>query len=65
MATQIDGGVQLPGSAAQPDTSKLAANAIEAVVFREILKPLAESLGPVGETALDAVADSFFVRPKA
>jgi hypothetical protein len=64
MATQVS-GVQLPRVAAQPDASKLATNAIEAVVFREILKPLAEELGPFGETALDSVADSIFVRPKA
>jgi hypothetical protein len=64
MATQVSGALQ-PPVAAQPDPSKLATNAIEAVVFREILKPLAESLGPVGETALDSVADSLFVRPKA
>jgi hypothetical protein len=64
MATQCS-GVQVPCVAAQPDASKLATNAIEAVVFREILKPLAEGLGPVGETALDSVADSLFARPKA
>jgi hypothetical protein len=63
MATQC-GGVQPACVAAQPAASKVATNAIEAVVFREILKPLAESLGPVGETALDSVADSLFVRPK-
>jgi hypothetical protein len=29
----------------------------DALLFRAILKPLAAGLGPVGETALDAVAD--------
>jgi hypothetical protein len=57
--------MQPPRVAAQPDASKLATNAIEAAVFREILKPLAEGLGPVGETALDSLADSLFVRTKA
>jgi hypothetical protein len=33
-----------------------------AVLFREILKPLAAGLGPVGEIALAAVADDIFVR---
>jgi hypothetical protein len=33
-----------------------------AVLFREILKPLAHGLGPVGEIALGAVADELFVR---
>jgi len=35
---------------------------VSAVVFREILKPLAAGLGPVGETAMDRVADDLFVR---
>jgi len=33
---------------------------VNAVLFREILKPLAAGLGPVGETAVDAVADRVF-----
>jgi hypothetical protein len=33
-----------------------------AVLFREILKPLASGLGPVGEIALGAVADELFAR---
>jgi hypothetical protein len=33
-----------------------------AMLFREILKPLAHGLGPVGEIALGAVADELFVR---
>jgi hypothetical protein len=33
-----------------------------AVLFREILKPLAQGLGPVGEIALGAVADELYVR---
>jgi hypothetical protein len=63
MATQVS-GVQPPHVAAEPDPAQIATSAIEAVVFREILKPLAEGLGPVGETALDSVADSLFARPK-
>jgi hypothetical protein len=35
-----------------------------AVLFREILEPLAEGLGPVGEIALGAVADELFVRSR-
>jgi len=31
-----------------------------ALLFREILKPLAQGLGPVGEIALGAVADELF-----
>ena len=39
-----------------------ARDVMSAVLFREILKPLAEGLGPVGEIALGAVADELFVR---
>jgi hypothetical protein len=35
-----------------------------AILFREILKPLAEDLGPVGEIALGTVADELFVRSR-
>jgi hypothetical protein len=33
---------------------------VGAVLFREILKPLAAGLGPVGETAVASVADRVF-----
>jgi len=33
---------------------------VNAVLFRDILKPLAAGLGPLGETAVDAVADRVF-----
>jgi hypothetical protein len=35
---------------------------VEAIVFREVLKPLAASLGPVGDVAVGAVADAAFTR---
>ena len=35
-----------------------------AVLFREILEPLANGLGPVGEIALGAVADDLFLRSR-
>jgi hypothetical protein len=37
---------------------------MSALLFRQILKPLASALGPVGEAALGTVADELFVRPK-
>jgi len=46
------------------DTRAAATSALEAIVFREILKPLAAGLGPVGDLALGSVADSLFARPK-
>jgi hypothetical protein len=33
-----------------------------AILFREILKPLTAALGPVGEVALGTVVDELFVR---
>lgn len=42
---------------------RTARDVMSAVLFREILKPLAAGLGPVGEIALGAVADELFVRP--
>ena len=39
-----------------------ARDVASAVLFREILKPLAHGLGPVGEIALGAVADALFVK---
>jgi len=49
---------------AQPQTRTVATSALEAIVFREVLKPLAAGLGPVGEVALESVADTLFTRPK-
>lgn len=43
----------------------IATQTLEAIVFREVLKPLAAGLGPVGEVALGTVADSLFARPPA
>jgi hypothetical protein len=47
---------------AHEERARIARAAVSAVLFREILKPLAAGLGPVGETALDRVADDLFVK---
>ena len=44
------------------DRTRAVTATVSAVLFREILKPLAAGLGPVGETALDSVADDLFVK---
>jgi hypothetical protein len=44
------------------ERARIVTATVGAVVFREILKPLAAGLGPVGETALERVADDLFVR---
>jgi hypothetical protein len=57
--------VQVPCVAAPSDASKFAASAVEAIVFREVLKPLTAALGPVGDVAIGSVADALFGRPKS
>ena len=47
-----------------PESRQIATSALEAIVFREVLKPLAAGLGPVADLALGSVADSLFARPK-
>jgi hypothetical protein len=42
-----------------------ATAALQAVVFGEILKPLAKTLGPVGDLAVESVAQHLFMRPRA
>jgi hypothetical protein len=52
-------------SAADPrvaDERRAAEQIAQAVLFREVLKPLAEGLGPVGELAAANVADTLFAR---
>lgn len=43
-------------------TDMTARDVMNAVLFREILKPLVQGLGPVAEIALGSVADDLFVR---
>jgi len=47
----------------QSDEQRRIEASMQAVVFAEILKPLAASLGPFGELATGAIAQSVFVRP--
>jgi len=54
----------LSSTEGQPQARTVATSALEAIVFREVLKPLGAGLGPVGEVALDSVADTLFTRPK-
>jgi hypothetical protein len=49
-------------TAADPRPEITARDVMSAVLFREILKPLVQGLGPVAEIALGSVADDLFVR---
>jgi len=40
----------------------IARDLASAMLFREILKPLAAGLGPVGEMALSAAGDALLIR---
>jgi len=48
-----------PAATPARDTARDVMNAI---LFREILKPLVQGLGPVAEIALGSVTDDLFVR---
>lgn len=43
-----------------PDAARAAESTLQAVLFSEILKPLAKGLGPVGDIVLDSVAQHIF-----
>jgi hypothetical protein len=53
-----------PSCASGTHSPPVAIAAVEAIIFREILKPLAAGLGPVGEVAIGSVADALFAKPK-
>jgi hypothetical protein len=58
-------GSQTTSSAVDPrvvDQRRAAEQIAESLIFREILKPLAQGLGPVGELAAGNVADALFAR---
>jgi hypothetical protein len=48
-------------AAVPPSAAHVAQSTLQAVLFSEILKPLAKGLGPVGEIAVDSVAQHLFV----
>lgn len=42
----------------------VATRIFQAIVFREILKPLAAALGPMGDIATGNIADALFAKHK-
>jgi hypothetical protein len=50
--------------AADAAARAVATQTLDAIVFRDVLKPLAAALGPAGDTVLDSVIDRLFVRTK-
>jgi hypothetical protein len=55
----------LPAAMKESSTSAAAVRGtLSAVVFHEVLEPLAARLGPAGEVAVQRVIDGLFVNPK-
>jgi hypothetical protein len=53
----------VPASAGEITRTTAVTQAVSAIVFREVLKPLAAALGPIGDTALESVVDRMLVQP--
>ena len=51
-----------PGVTQSLSKGDTARDVMNAILFREILKPLVQGLGPVAEIALGSVTDDVFVR---
>ena len=54
----------ITATAAGPGVREAAQNTLNAILFRDILKPLADGLGPVADVVVGRVADAIFARPK-
>jgi hypothetical protein len=44
------------------DEREVVSDRVNALLFAQVLKPLAKSLGPFGDCAIDAVVEKMFVR---
>jgi hypothetical protein len=53
-----------PAPAESGPIQPAAERAMEAVLFGEILKPLAAALGPFGDVAIVSIAQELIVRPR-
>lgn len=58
---QIHATQPIPSPGTTPEKPAVTA-ALNAILFREILKPLASALGPAGDIAIGRVADAIFTR---
>jgi hypothetical protein len=48
-----------------PGAERVVNATLQAIMFGEIMKPLAKSLGPVGDVLVASVAQQLFVPPRA
>ncbi len=49
-------------TAASANDRALVAGQMNALLFAQVLKPLAKALGPFGDAAVESVAETMFVR---
>jgi hypothetical protein len=55
----------LPAATKETSTSAAAVRGtLGAVVFAEVLKPLAAGLGPAGDVVVERIVDGLFANPK-
>lgn len=52
-----------PAILPQAEAARAVSNVLGAIVFHELLKPLASALGPAGDVFAGRLADRVFVRP--
>lgn len=53
-----------PTTCTAPEPTAPVVRTLEAMIFSEILRPLAARLGPAGQLALDATAQRIFVEQR-
>ena len=53
---------QTISTAVKPDERSVVRDQVNALLFAQVLKPLAASLGPLGDLTTDAVVQKLFVR---
>lgn len=46
------------------DEREVVSDRVNALLFAQVLEPLAKSLGPFGDYAIDAVVEKMFVRDR-
>jgi hypothetical protein len=46
------------------DATRGAGDVMQAIIFSQILKPLTAALGPVGDAAVESLAQNLFMRPR-
>jgi hypothetical protein len=56
------GPLPISGAADRPDPARGARDAVGALLFAEVLKPVAAALGPIGDVAVESVVTQIVMR---